>query len=128
MLLRNTEKLQNLIDQLLELSQLEAETIPLNKQPQELVSLLKGFTYSFMPLAEQKYISLNFISDVDKLNMNLDRDKLEKIINNLLSNAFKFTPSGGKISVKITLPPLNLQGGDNCRRVFPSQEGRGGSR
>ena len=101
MLLRNTEKLQNLIDQLLELSQLEAETIPLNKQPVELVSLLRSFTYSFMPLGEQKFISLNFISAVDKLNMILDRDKLEKIINNLLSNAFKFTPSGGKISVDI---------------------------
>jgi len=101
MLLRNTEKLQNLIDQLLELSQLEAETIPLNKQPHELVGLLKGFTYSFMPLAEQKFISLNFSSAVDKMNMSLDRDKLEKIINNLLSNAFKFTPSGGKVSVDL---------------------------
>ncbi|MDZ7622933.1 MAG: hypothetical protein U5J96_00575 [Ignavibacteriaceae bacterium] len=51
----------------LELSQLEAETIPLNKQQVELVSLLKGFTYSFMPLAEQKFISLNFSSAVDKI-------------------------------------------------------------
>ena len=103
MLLRNTEKLQNLIDQLLELSQLEAETIPLNKQPHELVGLLKGFTYSFMPLAEQKFISLSFNSSVDRLNVMIDRDKLEKIINNLLSNAFKFTPSGGKIAVELTL-------------------------
>jgi len=101
MLLRNTEKLQNLIDQLLELSQLEAETIPLNKQPQELVSLLKGFTYSFMPLAEQKFVTLNFSSSEDKLPALIDRDKLEKIINNLLSNAFKFTPVGGKIAVEI---------------------------
>jgi len=61
------------------------------------------FTYSFMPLAEQKFISLNFSSAVDKMNMILDRDKLEKIINNLLSNAFKFTPSGGKISVNILI-------------------------
>ncbi|NWG28717.1 MAG: helix-turn-helix domain-containing protein [Ignavibacteriaceae bacterium] len=102
MLLRNTEKLQNLIDQLLELSQLEAETIPLNKQQVELVSLVKGFTYSFMPLAEQKFISLNFNSSAEKISANLDRDKLEKIINNLLSNAFKFTPSGGKVSVDLS--------------------------
>jgi len=54
-----------------------------------------------MPLAEQKFISLNFNSAVDKMNMSLDRDKLEKIINNLLSNAFKFTPSGGKVSVDL---------------------------
>jgi signal transduction histidine kinase/ligand-binding sensor domain-containing protein/DNA-binding response OmpR family regulator len=127
MLLRNTEKLQNLIDQLLELSQLEAETIPLNKQPVELVSLLRGFTYSFMPLAEQKFISLNFISAADKLNMNLDRDKLEKIINNLLSNAFKFTQSGGKISVKIALPTPESppEEGAIIEAFSPPRQGRG---
>lgn len=103
MLLRNTEKLQSLIDQLLELSQLEAETIPLNKQHNELVSLVKGFTYSFMPLAEEKYITLRFNSSADRLNVLIDRDKLEKIINNLLSNAFKFTQSGGKISVDLNI-------------------------
>jgi signal transduction histidine kinase/DNA-binding response OmpR family regulator len=107
MLLRNTEKLQNLIDQLLELSQLEAETIPLNKQNLELVSLLRSFTYSFMPLAEQKFITLSFNSTVDRINVMIDRDKLEKIINNLLSNAFKFTQSGGKISVDLTIEKDN---------------------
>ena len=107
MLLRNTEKLQNLIDQLLELSQLEAETIPLNKQNLELVSLLRSFTYSFMPLAEQKFITLSFNSSADRLNVMIDRDKLEKIINNLLSNAFKFTSSGGKISVDLTIEKDN---------------------
>ncbi len=103
MLLRNTEKLQHLIDQLLELSQLEAETIPLNKQNLNLVSLIKGFTYSFIPLAEQKNIGLNFQSSVDNITARIDRDKLEKIINNLLSNAFKYTPDGGKIVVRISV-------------------------
>ncbi len=103
MLLRNTKKLQTLIDQLLELSQLEAETIPLNKQKYDLVSLLRGFTYNFMPLAEEKLITLGFNSTVEIMSAMIDRDKLEKIINNLLSNAFKFTPSGGKISVKVRL-------------------------
>lgn len=103
MLLRNTEKLQNLIDQLLELSQLEAEAIPLNKQKHDLVSLLRSLTYTFMPLAEQKFITLSFNSSIDLLNAMIDRDKLEKIINNLLSNAFKFTPAGGKIGVELTL-------------------------
>ena len=103
MLLRNTEKLQHLIDQLLELSQLEAETIPLNKQKHELVNLLKGFTYSFMPLAEQNDIALSFNSSVENLIIMIDKDKVEKIINNLLSNAFKCTPAGGNIYVDLTL-------------------------
>jgi len=103
MLLRNTEKLQTLIDQLLELSQLEAEKIPLNKQRHELVGLLRSFTYNFMPLAEEKFVTLVFHSSVESLIAMIDRDKLEKIINNLLSNAFKFTPAGGKITVDIAL-------------------------
>lgn len=101
MLLRNTEKLQNLIDQLLELSQLEAETIPLNIENLDLVSLLRSFTYNFMPLAEEKLITLDFNSSTESFTAMIDKDKLEKIINNLLSNAFKFTPSGGKISVNL---------------------------
>ncbi len=107
MLLRNTEKLQNLIDQLLELSQLEAETIPLNKQSYDLASLLRSLTYTFMPLAEEKFISLSFNSTVENLSAMIDRDKLEKIINNLLSNAFKFTPSGGKIFVDLNIEKDN---------------------
>jgi DNA-binding response OmpR family regulator len=103
MLLRNTEKLQTLIDQLLELSQLEAESIPLNKQRLDLVSLLRSFTYNFMPLAEEKFITLGFNSSAESIIAMIDRDKLEKIVNNLLSNAFKFTPSGGKILVNIRL-------------------------
>ena len=103
MLLRNTEKLQTLIDQLLELSQLEAEKIPLNKQRLDLVNMVRSFTYNFMPLAEEKLITLSFDSSEENLTAMIDRDKLEKIINNLLSNAFKFTPSGENISVNVRL-------------------------
>jgi signal transduction histidine kinase/ligand-binding sensor domain-containing protein/DNA-binding response OmpR family regulator len=108
-LLRNTDKLQHLIDQLLELSQLEAETIPLKTQQHDLVRLLRGFTDSFNPFAEQKNIALAFRSDTDHIPALIDRDKLEKIVNNLLSNAFKFTPAGGSITVDIS-----------CERESPS--------
>ena len=60
MLLRNTEKLQQLIDQLLELSQLESESIPLKKESYDLVSLVKSFSNSFLPLSEQKNIKSKF--------------------------------------------------------------------
>jgi|WetSurMetagenome_2_1015567.scaffolds.fasta_scaffold01847_3 signal transduction histidine kinase/ligand-binding sensor domain-containing protein/DNA-binding response OmpR family regulator len=102
MLLRNTEKLQQLIDQLLELSQLESESIPLKTECYDLVSLVKSFSNSFLPLAEQKSITLNFNVTVDLAFAMLDKDKFEKIINNLLSNAFKFTDVGGIVSVEIS--------------------------
>lgn len=101
MLYRNAEKLQSLIDQLLELAQLEAETIPLQTEVLDLGPLLKGFVASFIPLAEQKNIDFAFRSDGTVVLALIDRDKLEKIINNLLSNAFKFTPDGGQISVEL---------------------------
>ncbi|MBI5662585.1 MAG: helix-turn-helix domain-containing protein [Ignavibacterium album] len=101
MIKRNADRLQNLIDQLLELSQLESETIPLNKQPQNIVNIVKNCVQNFIPLAHQKNIELNFNSFYDDITIPVDRDKLEKIINNLLSNAFKFTPQYGEITVEL---------------------------
>ena len=98
---RNSEKLQELIDQLLELTQLENASIPLKAKQENLASLLRGLLYSFESLAKQKNIRLSFDSQNEKLLCWVDRDKLEKIINNLLSNAFKFTPSNGMISVNV---------------------------
>lgn len=103
LLLRNTEKLQQLIDQLLELSQLESESIPLKSEPQDLVKMLKSFSASFISLAELNNVKFSFNSSLDSVFAMIDKDKLEKIINNLLSNAFKFTPVGGIISVDLSI-------------------------
>lgn len=101
MALRNTEKLQNLIDELLELSKLEIEKIPLNKERHNIVHLLQSIAGTFNPLAEQKNISFEFKTEIESLVINLDKDKLEKIINNLLSNAFKFAPAGGIVNIEL---------------------------
>lgn len=98
---RNSEKLQELIDQLLELTQLENAAIPLKAKKENIVKVLRGLFYSFESLAKQKNISINFSTVEDSILCWFDRDKLEKIINNLLSNAFKFTSTGGTISLSI---------------------------
>lgn len=107
MALRNTEKLQNLIDELLELSKLEIESIPLNREKHNVVLIIQAIASNFNPLAEQKNISLKFVSEIETLIINLDRDKLEKIINNLLSNAFKFTHSGGNVNIELLVEREN---------------------
>ncbi|MDT3695238.1 MAG: two-component regulator propeller domain-containing protein [Ignavibacterium sp.] len=107
MLLRNTEKLQQLIDQLLELSQLEAETIPLKVDSYNIVDVIKACFNNLQPLAEERSINFVFSAEKDSVYAMIDKDKLEKIINNLLSNAFKFTPSGGSIYVNINCPDNN---------------------
>ena len=101
MLLRNTEKLQQLIDQLLELSQLESESIPLKKEAYDVVILLRSISNAFIPLADQKNIKFNFNSNMESAFALLDKDKFEKIVNNLLSNAFKFTDVGGTVNTEV---------------------------
>ncbi|KAB2848332.1 MAG: response regulator, partial [Ignavibacterium sp.] len=103
MLLRNTEKLQQLIDQLLELSQLEAETIPLKVDWYNIVDVVKACFNNLQTLADERNINFAFTTEKEIIYAVIDKDKLEKIINNLLSNAFKFTPSGGSIFVNINL-------------------------
>lgn len=98
---RNADKLKQLIEQILELSQLEAATISLKIKEENLVTLLRGITYSFESHANQKNIALDFIAEDENLYAEVDRDKLEKIMNNLLSNAFKFTDEGGKVLIEI---------------------------
>ncbi len=98
---RNAENLQTLIDQLLQLTQLEVEAIPIMARNENLITILKGIFYSFESIATQKNISVEFIAEDRSICAWVDKDKLEKIINNILSNAFKFTPSGGMISLHV---------------------------
>ncbi len=100
---RNSQKLQELIDQLLELSQLEAASIPLKARQENLIIIVKGILHSFEYMAKQKNIKLIFNCKEEIITAWIDRDKLEKIINNLLSNAFKFTKSNGTVSIFIGL-------------------------
>lgn len=104
---RNSEKLQELIDQLLELTQLENAAIPLTAKQEDLVKLLRGMLFSFESLARERNIKISFDSQHDQLICWIDRDKLEKIINNLLSNAFKFTSTNGEVSISINQQNIN---------------------
>jgi signal transduction histidine kinase/ligand-binding sensor domain-containing protein/DNA-binding response OmpR family regulator len=104
MILRNSNRLMQLINQLLDLSKLDSGEMVLRTSQEDIVPLVNGLTQSFESLAKQKNIDLQFQSSEDEIIAYIDRDKFEKIIINLLSNAFKFTPEGGKVSVSINLP------------------------
>ena len=101
MIYRNTENLKTLIDQLLELTQLEAASILLKAKKQNLLKHLQGLAYTFKELADDKNIHLSFNSSEDSLTTWIDSDKMEKIINNLLSNSLKFTSNGGDVSIDV---------------------------
>ena len=112
MILRNTNRLMHLINQLLDLSKLDSGQIQLRASPENIVPLVNGLTQSFESLAKQRNIQLAFHSSVNEIIVYIDRDKFEKIIINLLSNALKFTPEEGVVSVKVN-SALDKISGDN---------------
>ncbi|MFQ5639489.1 MAG: ATP-binding protein, partial [bacterium] len=118
---RNGKRLLRLINQLLDLSKLEAGNMSLQARPENIIKLLKGVVLAFSSLAERKKIDLRFQPPEGSkpsgglLHVYLDRDKFEKIISNLLSNAFKFTPAGGEISVKVSVTNDTPLEGDTRR-------------
>jgi len=108
-IVRNGERLLLLINQLLNLSKLESGKLKLQVQSTDIITLLKGLVQAFESLAVRKKISLKFKTEIQSQEAYIDHDKFENIINNLLSNAFKFTPEGGKIVVDVCIvqPPLS---------------------
>jgi ligand-binding sensor domain-containing protein/signal transduction histidine kinase/DNA-binding response OmpR family regulator len=100
---RNASQLHQLINQLLDFRKLETGNLKLTLTCGDLVAFLAGIVGSFDKYAEEKEIDLKFNSLKKDIITNFDADKLGKIMNNLLSNAFKFTPKGGKISVNLAL-------------------------
>src|SRR5262249_38348408 len=67
---------------------------------EDVIGFLRASTMAFQSLADQKKIDLEFSSNTAFFEMKFDRDKLEKIFSNILSNAFKFTDAGGNIEVR----------------------------
>jgi signal transduction histidine kinase/DNA-binding response OmpR family regulator len=108
MILRNGRRLLRLINQLLDLARIEAGRMALQARPENIVSFLKGLTLSFASAAERKRIALSFAAKEESIIVYCDRDKLEKIVSNLLSNALKFTPEGGRVSVQLSVSSEQL--------------------
>ncbi len=111
MAFRNGKRLLQLINQLLDLSKLEAGSMKLHATKRDVVPILKNPYFSFESLAEQRKLSMAFQCDEASLPLFFDEDKLEKVFFNLLSNAIKFTPEGGKIAimVKKAEPPFSVE-------------------
>lgn len=98
---RNLQRLQTLINQLLDISKLEAGEMTIHLQETDFSEFLNHLFASFESLAQSKKIIFNHSqSHLHQLGA-FDLDKLEKIVTNLLSNAFKFTPENGRINVRV---------------------------
>lgn len=100
---QNSKKLLTLIEEILELSKLEEGNVQLQEKPAHFHSYIRRIFTAFEPLAQIQNINYILEYQVDKeLTLLIDVTKMEKIINNLLNNAFKFTPAKGKIQLSVT--------------------------
>ncbi len=98
---RNAKRLLNLVNQLLDFRKMEVQDFSIHLTRQDIVHFSRDIVYSFSDISEKKDIALTFSTALDSLETYFDKDKLEKILFNLLSNAFKYTPGGGKVSVAL---------------------------
>lgn len=102
---RNAQRLLRLVNQLLDLSKLESGSLVPDIARNDVVRFLDRIVQSFEELADTKRIALRFKANFDAFDGFFDPDILEKIVYNLLSNAFRFTPEGGEVRVSLTLAP-----------------------
>jgi signal transduction histidine kinase/CheY-like chemotaxis protein len=98
---RNAQRLYKLINQLLDFRKIESSQLHLVTEDVEMVSFTREVFESFDNLARRQKINYHFDTGVGQLNCHIDREKVETIIFNLLSNAFKYTPESGGIGVKL---------------------------
>ncbi|MCB9339347.1 MAG: response regulator [Lewinellaceae bacterium] len=120
---RNSRQLLQLINQMLDLSKLEAGALILEPQQGDIVPFLEYIVESFQSLAASKHIQLTFYRELDELVMDFDAEKVQQIVTNLLSNAIKFTPESGKVVVHVKQelrkqkPTLMLKVRDNGKGI-----------
>jgi signal transduction histidine kinase/ligand-binding sensor domain-containing protein/DNA-binding response OmpR family regulator len=117
---KSTKRLLRLINQLLEFRKMQNNRLTLSLEETDVIAFLKEIFYSFKDVVQSKNMDFRFISSSDNYKMYIDKEKMDKITYNLLSNAFKYTPSGGKITLTVTIDHA-----DKCLRMQVSDNGVG---
>ncbi len=102
---RNAERLLRLINQILDLSRLESGSVKLKASKLDIVKFLKPIAHAFTSYAERQFIDYKCTFPEESVEIYFEPDKIEKVVINLLSNAFKFTPEFKKIDVEVQDTP-----------------------
>ncbi len=97
---KNAQQMLDLVNQLLDFRKLEMTGEKLNLRAGYVTDFIPSLYTSFQSLAEEKHIHYVFEGCDEPVYMYFDAEKLKKIVNNLLSNAFKFTPNGGDVGLR----------------------------
>lgn len=105
---KNTERMLRLINQILDFRKIQNKKMKILAEKTELVGFIQKVSDSFNLIAAEKGIDYSFTTDVAELHLWIDRDKVEKIMFNLLSNAFKYTLPGKSIRIRLEVQSANV--------------------
>lgn len=119
---RNVNRMRQLVNQILDLRKIQNNKMKMRVQQIELVSFVRRLMESFNVLADEHHIDFKLENSVDSLNIWVDIDKLEKILFNLLSNAFKYTPQGKQIKIIINVIRENVSIGIEDQGIGISED------
>ncbi len=121
---KNAYRLLRLIDQMLDLRKTDAGKQQLHTSEQDLTAFIQDIVQDFKRKAEKQRIDLQFIPAKPCLPVWFDTEKLDKVIVNLIANAFKYTPKGGLIHVRLDVlnSQVRIQVQDNGEGMTPDEQ------
>jgi signal transduction histidine kinase/DNA-binding response OmpR family regulator len=111
---KNADRMMRLVNELMDFNKLESGNLQLNVQHGELVRFIVETSASFNEMAERRNITFTVDHNMTELTGWFDKDKLERIIFNVLSNAFKFTYDGGEINLIVKTKHAVIANGTLC--------------
>jgi signal transduction histidine kinase len=107
--------LNRLIQSLLDIRRMEEGKMQLHKEPADLAALTEEALGQFKPRADLKGVAMSFSSSDGSASLNMDREIIKRVVDNLLNNAIRHTPEGGEIRVCVDIP--SGQGGGRVRVI-----------
>jgi len=128
---RNAKRLLHLVNQLLDLRKMEVNELKLIMHRGDIAAFIKTTVDSFTDLAEERGVAFSYETQLEHLPALFDKDKVERILFNLLSNAFKFTSTGGSVDVTLAAAErdekgvlLELKVNDTGIGISPALQGK----
>ena len=119
---RNGNRLLQLVNQMLDLSKLEAKAMQLSYIQSNIFPFMHSVIEPFIHLANKKNIQFQFLCNPKELTMDFDPEKMESIVSNLLSNAIKYTPQGGSINFSVSVQSPEHPGNTYGYSPLPERE------
>jgi len=115
---RNTLRLLRLVNEIMDFRKIETGRMKLRVTQNDLAGFVHDIYFSFNDLAKRNHINYTFSCQEKEIAGWFDRDKLEKIIYNLVSNAFKFTPPGGDVTIEVLKEIRQTQNQEKSEEIF----------